>query len=499
MGIVSCYTTAVGLYPMLGNWVLSYATAFALSVFMVAIALRIPKAYEEGTQGRMIAGYIFVALFSVLLNFNAIYGVFSAEKLINEELKENKTELTAIQTRAVEALDSHFGAVETERKLQEARALLKEETTNNVDPGYGEKAREINKDLVIPLQAKLVEIRTKYNPTVRRIDSVVSAAQATTHQALEAKDITLYREAVDRSIDAHSQVGEMTQNLVGEDQFSYEPMTFQHRDVGNLNHSLWTVANLHRLEAKQASSVIVSLLLSFLIDFIVLFVLVMINRPGKGDLNQEEQAEGEEADERLPWQQGDAGTRRGNIYASRRRRKSDEKSASLNRHQVQRVGWNKPQPEPAPKRETITPIQSDEAPTDAQAPVPPAADTAPEKRQPESQPEPPATERQPDRSEERLALPAPRNQASDEADHSPDDPNLGDGARFHQSDEPPKWYLPGEEDPGPISPETDEAGEARRPVEVQRSSDPAREELRAERERRRRQRFNGKKVTLPGG
>ena len=75
MGIVSCYTTATGIYPMLNNWILSYAPAIALSVFMVAIALRIPQAYREGNQVKLIMGYIFVASFSVLLNFNAIYGM----------------------------------------------------------------------------------------------------------------------------------------------------------------------------------------------------------------------------------------------------------------------------------------------------------------------------------------------------------------------------------------------------------------------------------------
>ena len=108
MGIVSCYTTATGLMPMLDNWILSYATAIALSVFMVAIALRIPKAYKEGNQTKLILGYIFVASFSVLLNFNAIYGVFTSEKLLYEELKENKSQLTAVTVSAKSALDTYF-------------------------------------------------------------------------------------------------------------------------------------------------------------------------------------------------------------------------------------------------------------------------------------------------------------------------------------------------------------------------------------------------------
>lgn len=281
MGTVSCYTTAVGLHPMLDNWILSYAMAFALSVFMVAIALKIPRAYEEGTQGKMIAGYTFVALFSVLLNFNAIYGVFSSEKLLYEELKANKSELAAIHVRAQEALASHFDATKLEKDLAEAEGLLKEETSNTMDPGYGQKARRIAQEQVIPLRAALATARARYQPALQRMDSLVTGAQTTIDAALQSGKISNYRQAVDKSIDAYAWVGESTRNLVGAERFDYQPLAFQHRDVGNLNHSLWTLMNVFGLEGRQASSVLVSLLLAVLIDFIVLFVLVLINRPPK--------------------------------------------------------------------------------------------------------------------------------------------------------------------------------------------------------------------------
>jgi len=315
----------------------------------VAIALRIPKAYQEGNQVKLIAGYIFVALFSVLLNFNAIFGVFSSEKLLYEELKNAKQELTAIGVTAQESLDEHFGAVETQRKLDEARAMLKEETVNRVDPGYGQNARRINQEKVIPLQAELASIRAKYDPVVQKIDTLVSSSIRRIDQALATEEIASYRRAVDYSVDAYNQVGILTQNLIGTENFSYEPLTFEHRDVGNLNHSLWTVMNLPQLSGKQASSVIVSLLLSFLIDFIVLFVLVMINRPGKGDLNAPEkpaeaEAEAAQAD-RQSFGHGQTEAerqRRSTIYARRSERHRDSQREQLNRHQVNREGSIEP-------------------------------------------------------------------------------------------------------------------------------------------------------------
>ena len=166
MGIVSCYTTALGLEPMLNNLVLSYAMAIALSIFMVAIALQFPKSYENGTQGRLILGYTMVAIFSVLLNFNAIYGIFSSEKLLYEELKENKSRLTALTVKSKEALDDHFQAQKVKEELDQAMGLLEEEKTNPYDTGYGRKARRINQEAVIPLKAKWATIQSKYNPSI---------------------------------------------------------------------------------------------------------------------------------------------------------------------------------------------------------------------------------------------------------------------------------------------------------------------------------------------
>lgn len=288
MGIVSCYTTAVGLQPMLDNLMLSYAMAIALSIFMVAIALQMPRAYQEGIHMRFILGYSLVAIFSVLLNFNAIYGVFSAEKLLYEELKDNKNQLTSIRVEARESLDFYFDANETRQKLAEAKALLEEEKTNPRDFGYGTKARKINTEAVIPLQAKLAAIESRYDPAVKQIDSLHTHASLIIDSALAAKSIPAYREAVDVSIDAYAQIGQMTSSLVGKEAFEFEPLEFQHRDVGQLNHSLWTIGHLDEMSGKEVSAVLVSLLLAILIDFIVLFVLVLLHKPGKKPEKEEE-------------------------------------------------------------------------------------------------------------------------------------------------------------------------------------------------------------------
>ncbi|GEM_PF-3546526 len=336
MGIVSCYTTALGLEPMLNNIVLSYAMAFALSIFMIAIALQFPKSYKNGTQGRLVLGYSMVAIFSVLLNFNAIYGIFTAEKLLYDELKDNKKRITALSMQAQESLDKFFDAKETERKLNEAMALLAEEKTNPRDYGYGQKARKLNTETVIPLQAKLNNIKTKYDPLMTEIDTTTAFAISTIDHALATEDFRSYRKAVDVSIDAYTTIGTKTTNLIDDGSFSFEPLTFQHRDVGHLNHSLWSLAHLGDMEGKQASALVVSLLLSFLIDFIVLFVLVLLHKPGKVEKKTEEEEQDtsqtatRQSFKNNPQAQKQQPVASQNIYAKRvDRKKSVEEAGSV--------------------------------------------------------------------------------------------------------------------------------------------------------------------------
>ncbi|RMG26148.1 MAG: hypothetical protein D6730_09695 [Bacteroidetes bacterium] len=331
MGIVSCYTTALGLEPMLNNLLLSYAMAFALSIFMVAIALQFPRSYQNGTQNRLILGYSMVAIFSVLLNFNAIYGIFSAEKLLYNELKDNRQRLMALQVQAEESLDRYFGAQQTEAELQKAQALLEEEKTNPRDFGYGTKARRINKEAVIPLEAKLSAIKAKYDPLLKEIGETTSQAVATIDAALEQGEVAAYRKAVDVSIDAYTTVAAKTANMIADGSFTYQPLEFQHRDVGHLNHSLWSLLHPGSMDGKQLSALLVSLLLAILIDFIVLFVLVLLHKPSKKERLEEEAQQNEP--QRASFKQKTSpaslvAAPERNIYAKRANRKQGTQTAT---------------------------------------------------------------------------------------------------------------------------------------------------------------------------
>jgi len=280
MAAVSCFTTAKGIEPMLNNTILSWAVALALSIFMMAIALQFPRAYREGRQRQMIMRYSAVALFSVLLNFNAIYGSFTQEKLLYDEVNEKRNLVEQIATSAEDQINNKYGLTNTRRAYEEAKVAYENEVSNPGRSGHGKIAQGLYEEMTLAegklqateeeLESTLTIVETEKNRSLQAIDS-----------ALAAEDPALYRNAIDVAIKGYNEIGSVVSTKLGEDSFQYEKIDFVHRDSGNLNHSLWTISQLFNMEGRQATAVLVSLLLSILIDFIVLFVLVLTHAEPK--------------------------------------------------------------------------------------------------------------------------------------------------------------------------------------------------------------------------
>lgn len=280
MGGVSSYTTAVGLLPMVENIYISWAIAIALSIFMIAIALFLPQAYQDGNHRQLIFGYSIVAIFSVILNFNAIYGLFTAENLLYNELTRNRSELAAIRTSADEALKNHYGVTKVQKSLDSLRRELKYEIEDPRNQGFGDKASAIYRQLP-RLEADSIIVYQNFNPISGEIEQKVDSSLSVIDQAIRSTDKKSYRNAIEYSLQTYGEIGESVSSIVGRSAFNYHPLVFENRDVGNLNHSIWTLMNFYKLTGMQIAALMGSLFLSFLIDFIVLFVILLVNKPSR--------------------------------------------------------------------------------------------------------------------------------------------------------------------------------------------------------------------------
>lgn len=275
MGVVSCYTTALGLEPMLGNRIFSFAVAAALSLIMIAIALQLPKAYQENRQTGMILSYVFVASFSVLLNYNFIFGKFSSEKILYKELEEHKLALTNLMQQGETEANQYYQVETLASVAKEKRSIANEEYQNNVNPGKGKIHRQKDQAARLAenrLRTAQENVRQLMIPIEAEVDSAIIAATSAT----DVGDWETYRSAIPSVTATYNRVGNRFSSELSD--FNFQARRFENRDIGQLSHSLGSIFS-YRKNGGDAFAVIVALVLAILIDFIILFAIIVINRP----------------------------------------------------------------------------------------------------------------------------------------------------------------------------------------------------------------------------
>lgn len=279
MGTVSCYTTAMGLAPMLGSQVFSIAVAAALSLVMVAIALQLPKAYQENRQVSMILSYVFVASFSVLLNYNFIFGKFSSEKILYKELAAHKDALSDLIQRGETAAKSHYQLESLAIDAKEKRTIANEEYQNNVKPGKGKIHRQ--KDQIARLaENKLKTSQANYESFIGPINADIDSVLTNTNAALGQSNWESYSKTIPLVTAAYNKFGSKLGSQFSE--FKFESRRFENRDIGQLSHSLGSMFSAKK-NGGDPFAVVVALVLAILIDFIILFAIIVLNRPAASE------------------------------------------------------------------------------------------------------------------------------------------------------------------------------------------------------------------------
>lgn len=272
MGLVSCYTTTLGLIPMLQNQIISLLLAAALSLFMISIAFYLPQAYRNGTEKMAIWGYVAVALFSVLLNYNYIFGAFSAEKLLYAELTSHRDALSEMVSTAEGILEKDVE--ELELQVAQLLASRDEEAENNLTPGKGPIYREKDQKY----RAKSSELEAKSGQVISELKNAKeesSAAIEVINKSMDLADPEAYRLAIPEAIRIYNKIAsELMADLEG---IEFDKRRFVNKDVGQLSHSMHSIATMFGRD-QNAALIFGSLLLAFLIDFVVLFAIVVINR-----------------------------------------------------------------------------------------------------------------------------------------------------------------------------------------------------------------------------
>ena len=274
MGAISCYTTAVGIAPMLNNKFFAFAIAVALSLFMIVIAISIPRTTTKTKKRGAVFAYSLVALFSVLLNFNAIYGIANAKTLLYEELDAKRSNLVKLQSLAISDIDTLHQVTRWEGELEAAQEKMEGEKRTPGEEGCGPKCRKIYREEVLPAMGELKKAKEKAQKYHDRIEKRVSTIYPepinTVLQNANPKELRVgIEDVVEVYNDISGDIGVVTQK-------NYSTINFENKNVGNLNHALNTIFNIGRKGGEATAAILVSLLISILIDFLILFVILFL-------------------------------------------------------------------------------------------------------------------------------------------------------------------------------------------------------------------------------
>ncbi|WP_367391325.1 hypothetical protein [Lewinella sp. LCG006] len=275
MGTISCYTTAVGVAPMLGNKFFAYFIAVALSLFMIVIALNLPAAETKSRKRGIIAAYAVVALFSILLNFNAIYGISNADTLLYDEINEKRDALVTLSSTAIKDINDKYQVDEWQRQVDDATEQMELEKLTPGEEGCGPKCRAIYRNKLLPAEGKLTAAKREAARHIPKVQNLLSSIYPDQINAIiESDNPRKIDGGIETIIQVYQNIAREIEPITGK---TYPTLVYKDRGIGNLSHTVSTIFSFSERNAQGKAAIFISLLISFIIDFLILFVILFLS------------------------------------------------------------------------------------------------------------------------------------------------------------------------------------------------------------------------------
>lgn len=282
MSAISAVTTALGAIDLFGD-IMAWALAIGISVLLVALAFAMPEAYQNGRHVRLILGYTFIALISVLFNFNYIYGKFASEDLLYAELQDKRELVDVLEIKALSSMDKKLGVEELRNDIKRYDEVMKREEVHPVpgESGKGPRYADAAMKKQLALEKLNVGLTTK-GEYYQKIESASMAIKQVIDSVLESGgNIQEYKTGIETSVTGYNELRNYVQREFPE--LVIEPFKFINKDIGKLNHTLWSFTQMGNLSGKQVASLLLAMVIAIAIDFVVLFVLAVVNSAHKQD------------------------------------------------------------------------------------------------------------------------------------------------------------------------------------------------------------------------
>ena len=280
---ISTYTTKVGFELILGNYepvireVISIGTAVAISLLLYYFSTLIPKFMGKSSIIGLAFAYIFIALLSILFNFNFFYGRLIMDDSLNEDARRIQNELIEVRTKAELSLKKFYRIDALELEIDSLKSDHKLEVNHPQRPGRYMRAFKIEQDLE-KAKNNLANQERKLKPVLENINKTASGAIDILEKALQSQDDDNLVSSIENGIEAYKKIVIEIQTRV--EDFNGKQISSDIKRIGKTDFSIKKIVSYFKnedLKADEQQSIPLAIFLSCLFDIPIFIALIAIN------------------------------------------------------------------------------------------------------------------------------------------------------------------------------------------------------------------------------
>lgn len=303
---VSFYQTWLGIEQLFGSASLPLAFVLSSLLLFLCYLIHTQKLKKEPVASLLMI-YFFVATLCFIANFNALYTKFMKTDIYRQELSLINSNFDKLQTTVSSKFNYKY-PLETAQQIEIKKKQLVEQIQDSGNPGIGDRAKALIKDLEKLLGQKITilsPLNNDYadlaNRMAKQIDSMVLNLSIQENElkdeiergvlkcnkkiqdlvVLNTSEIdTSAEKLIEEEINEYNKLGSKAQSLLGEEKFKFTPMKSETNSVGKIGYAF-----KHAIDNFGIYPLVV-LLGCFILDFLIPILIVLIVKPNDNSQNQ---------------------------------------------------------------------------------------------------------------------------------------------------------------------------------------------------------------------
>lgn len=278
LGVISIYFTGEGFKIILGvekvsDIIIAWGFAMAIGAILIYCSLNIGNYVNNNNYIPLIVVFTLFALLSLFFNFNSIYGKFTSDDLLIQNVDRLKSKIQVTRTTTQNAFDTLFQVSYYAQKLDSLQKELKREEKDRERPGRGIIYRSISLQIP-PIEAEYNARKTKLKESLTPIRKLLNASE----KYLDEQNKEIYKDNFLSAIQKYNESIAIANSLIPSLQF--KNFTFE-EDSKRPDYALQLLIRFitfdDTLKNSELSYILLSLFIGFLIDFPVFIAFFILD------------------------------------------------------------------------------------------------------------------------------------------------------------------------------------------------------------------------------